>query len=456
MRETILAYRMIQPGDNVLVAVSGGPDSVALLSVLRALSPELGITLAVAHLNHMLRGQQAEEDLQFVAELAARWGFPFFPGRIPVAKIAEEQGGSIQTVAREVRYRFLKDTAKLAGCQKIALGHNRDDQAETVLMHFLRGSGLRGLTGIPPVRDGIFIRPLLRTSRQEIEAYLQTEGLPFRVDPSNLKTVYHRNELRLNVIPQLEKYNPALKETLARTAEALRADEELLTDLARQEYAALAKTTGEEINFSLQAFAGLPASLKRRLVRLAVSSSLPYEHVEKVLLLAGRKFPGRVQLPGGWWAERTYDTLRFTKDSREEDCNPAGQVLSVPGETAFAGGVIKADWRERPANLPFNEREAYFDAGQVPLPLVVRSRRPGDVIRLFGAPGRRKVKEVLIDCKIPRGERDRIPVVEAGGEILWLAGVRRSALYPVTPQTQTVLYLRWEKSGKSGNGGELV
>ncbi|MCK4262385.1 tRNA lysidine(34) synthetase TilS, partial [bacterium] len=255
VRRTIVRYRMLEPGDRLVVAVSGGPDSVALLSILACLSQELNFSLQVAHLNHMFRAKEAEEDALYVKELAKKFSLPITVRKRNVLAFIKRKHLSPEEGARQVRYKFLQDVAEKAGANKIALGQTADDQAETVLIWMLRGSGLKGLTGIPAVRpleNSLIIRPLIEVSRSEIEDYLREEGLAVRVDASNLKPVYLRNKIRLKLIPLLARdYNPNIKSVLSGMSQILRADEECLNEVQERTFKRIVRVKGDnrvEIN----------------------------------------------------------------------------------------------------------------------------------------------------------------------------------------------------------------
>jgi len=270
MRENLRRYAMVAPGDGVVAGVSGGPDSVALLDLLFRLREEFNLRLTVAHLNHMLRGREAEEDAAFVAGLAARYGLPFTGERVDVRAYRAVHGGSLEEAAREVRYAFFARVAGETGAARVALGHNADDQAGTVLFHFLRGTGPAGLKGIPPVR-GLFIRPLLTVRRAAIEAYLAERGLTARLDRSNVRPVYTRNKIRLLLLPLLEKeYNPRIVDALGRLAEVCREEDAYLEALAERALrdALLAHEEGL-LRLKAAQVTALPLALRRRVIRLA-------------------------------------------------------------------------------------------------------------------------------------------------------------------------------------------
>jgi len=471
MKRTIDKFKMIAPGEKVLVGVSGGPDSVALLHGLWSLREEFHLKLHVFHLNHMMRGKEAEEDALFVEELARRHGLPVTVERVDVPRLIRgRKAGSAQEVAREVRYQRFYRAAEEVGAQRIALGHNLNDQAETVLMRLLRGAGTDGLAGIPPVREGKIIRPLLEITRREIEEYLARQGLPARLDRSNWKTRYLRNRIRMRLIPLLEKnYNPRVVELLSRLADQAREEAGFMEAAAREAYRRLAReeatdeaTEGATVFLPLASLRREPLALQRRVVRAALSRAkgdtrrVDFRHVEQVLEMAGA---GRVEaaldLPGGLRARRTYTDLIIEQEpvtgrGQGEPAAP-GEVytLQIPGFTPLPAWdlTMQAELlpRHQVEGIPGQEPRspvAHLDYDRITLPLQVRARRPGDRFRPLGLAGSKKIKDFFIDLKVSRRERDRIPLVVSGEDIVWVVGWRIDDRFKVGPRTSRVLVLR--------------
>ena len=270
MRKTIAGYGMIQPGETVIVAVSGGPDSVCLLHVLYRLREELRMKLVAAHFDHGLRPHEDGSETELVRTLTASLNLPFEAEKSGINLGA---AGSLEEAAREARYAFLERVRGLHKGRKIAVAHNLNDQAETFLMRLLRGSGPSGLSGIPPVRDGVIIRPLIEVSRSEVETYLKTQGLPFATDSSNLRTAHLRNRIRLELIPLLLEYQPRLVEHLAETAARMREESEILDNLAAEWVGREAEVAPSgEIRFALAPFLALPAALRKAVTRRTFQS----------------------------------------------------------------------------------------------------------------------------------------------------------------------------------------
>lgn len=454
VRRYIDEHRLLEPGDRVLVAVSGGPDSLCLLHLLHRLSPALDLKLAVAHLDHRFR-PEARDEAAGVCRLAGELGLPYFGGSADVPAYRAARGLSAQAAARAVRYRFLKKAARRFGSSKIALGHHMDDQAETVLFHFLRGTGPDGLAGMLPRRPlgkAVVIRPLLGVTRSQIEEYCSLHSLEPVLDASNLKPVYTRNRLRLELIPHLrDHYNPRVTEALFRLSSLAAADRNYLHRRARQIFRVLARRGAQAVILPVAKLRALPAALRGRVIRLALLSTVPareagWEQVKRVLALCSSPYPsGSVQLPGGSLARRSNDRL-IMASCRAGEMRVLQSIipLRIPGKTAvpWIRGWITARLA-CPAELswPPPPYRAYLDRDRLPRDLVIRTRWAGARFHPQGLSGSKKLKEFLIDAKIPRERRDLLPLVAAGEEVAWVAGVRIAHPYRVTPETARVLVL---------------
>jgi tRNA(Ile)-lysidine synthase len=453
VRATVAGEGLLARGDRVLVAVSGGPDSVALLHALTRLAPEYELRLVVCHVHHGLR-PEADHDARFVRELAAALGWPVVVERV---RVPQRPDRSPEAAARAARYAALRRAADATEATRIAVGHTADDQAETVLMRALEGAGPRGLAGIP-VRRGRLIRPLLDVPRAAILAFLVAEGVAWLEDPSNRDPKILRNRIRHEVLPLLEAHGwPRLRPALRRTARAARETVTALDAVLAPRAAGLARPGPGGVSLDLAAFAGLPpggvkALLRRVLAELAeggpVAAGLRAAHFDQLAALFAARPGARVRLPGGLVVERARDGLWVTRT--HPPAGPAGPTcLVVPGETplAAAGLRLLADLGPRgPAAPPSSPWTAWFDAGGVVGALRVRARRPGDRLTPFGGDRPVRVTRLLAEAGVPRGARARWPLLVAGDgdaeRVLWVIGVRRSEGAPVTAQTQTVLRLR--------------
>lgn len=459
VRAAIERHRLFTPGERVVVAVSGGADSVALLHLLWRWRTELGLDLHVAHLNHRLR-PEAEEEAAFVRRLAQAWGLPLTVGQREVACLARS-GESLEDVARRVRRRFLAEVADAVGAAKIALGHHANDQAETVLLHLLRGSGATGLAGMAWQR-GKFVRPLLGVTRTEIEAYCRRYGLSYVRDPSNAVPAFLRNRVRHELLPLLlERYNPNLVRTLGQTA-AILAEEEAYLESALDRVWPELKVTEQDGRVLLRVAALLaqPLALQRRAVRRAFftlvgreNPFLTFDHVEEVLTLATTRGGRRLHLPRGVVVGQEAGNLVFAVGKvgagRPRVCWPVCRRLPVPGEVLFGDWLIKAALQPAEKNLPLpaGHLEAACDFGRLPQPLFLRYWQPGDFFWPLGLGGRKKLQDFFVDAKVPREERAHIPLVVCPEGIVWIVGYRLDERWRVRPDTTAVLRLYARRQG---------
>lgn len=459
IKDIIEKFSMLKKGDRIIVAVSGGPDSVCLFSVLDSLKKELGINLFCAHLNHQLRGAESDGDERYIRRLADKLRIPILIESKDTAKFAKEKKFSLEQAARELRYDFLLRAAKKMDANKIAMGHTRDDQAETLLIRLLRGAGLRGLKAIPPMRklspNIYIIRPLIETPREEIMSFLKKRKIKARLDSTNVKAIFLRNRLRHKLIPVIEKYySPKIKEILARTANALDADYDYLIKQQRRAFKRIAKIkNGVGVNLSIKRLRSLETSLKRGIVRLAIENvkgdlkSIDYRHWERIEnLISERNINSTVHLPGGISVIRKPRTLLFAKEQSKRNINKLlpTVIIKVPGKTRIAKRLkIKSSILNAPPKAfsvcPDIE---YFDFDKIKFPLKVRYRRPFDKMRPLGMKRYKRLQDIFIDDKVKVNKRAKIPIiVDAKGKIIWVCGVRMSENYKVTPRIKRCLRL---------------
>lgn len=449
--DSIEKHRMLAPGDVVVAAVSGGPDSVALLQVLVRVAPAFDLQIVVAHFNHGLRGAESDGDECFVRDLAARLGLPLAAARADVRRIRTERKGSLEEVAREERYRFLMEVASARKARRVALGHHLQDQAETVLINFLRGAGSDGLKGMLRVRDDLFIRPLLSVTKEEIDGFLRDGGYAFRNDSSNLSDEALRNRVRRQLLPALKQaFNPNMEETLARLGEIMRLEDDYLQ---RQVHGILSGWGIEpghaDAAIDIGEFLALHEALQRRIVKAVLEGmtergqGIGYAHVQAAIdLCRSGKANGRLHLPGGIRAVRTGGRIVFRPGGRAETAAPAPYEydLIVPGVLTLAetGETVRAAFAERPADLRYGA-EAYLDFDRVEQPLSIRSLRPGDRFQPLGLAGTQKLKKFFIDRKIAPERRWSMPLLADRQSVIWVPGLRLCDRVKITEATRRVL-----------------
>jgi tRNA(Ile)-lysidine synthase len=471
----IRRYGMLDPGDTVLVGLSGGPDSVALLHSLVAMRSIWSLRLVAVHLNHQLRGLAAEKESDFVEELASHLNIPCVIGSRDVRSYRVKHRLSIQEAAREVRYTFYDETAEKYGAQKIALGHQKNDNAESILMHLLRGTGPRGLSGITPVRQGRIIRPLLDVTRNQVLGFLQRHGLEYLEDPSNADRKYLRNKIRHELLPILERdFNVKVTCTLTRLASIARDEEHFWNGMVKATFKDLVtEHKTDSVVFPASHLARLHRALLRRLIRHAVLvlkgdlKRLSHNHVEAVCRFINRGAPsGWLDLPRGIGVARDGDEIRFTMEPQTEkpqfqypiagtgrtlipeigemlrlcECEIHDRSVKLPDqpEGEPTGSALQAKSRSvEPKGLP--REKAFFDLQALSFPLVVRNVRQGDRFTPLGMSGSQKVKDFFINQKVPRSQRHQCPLLLSKGKIIWVGKLRIDDSVKVTEATDRVL-----------------
>ena len=465
MHRFIVQHKMIEAGEIVLVAVSGGADSLALLYGLHALRAQLNCKLHVVHLNHCLR-PDADADVEFVQQHAARLELPCTIQRVEVSRLVKQWKLSVEAAGRKARYQFYESVCSEVSATKVALGHHQDDIAETVLMNLIRGSGATGLKGIRPVRNMKFIRPLVGFTRQNIETFLVSIDIVPRQDATNTDTDYLRNRIRGELIPQLARdYNPNIKTGLNRTADVLSAESEYL-DTAAQAAFETCRIQGPDKNIVLNRvkFRQYHTALQRRMLRQSVSemlgdmSDLYFAHCEAMLNLVEGDAPNTVLvLPNDLRFRRAYQQLIFER--KPVKMKSFAYPVAAVGKTSIAilNTEITAESGDvaspRTLAFPDGKFEAIFDYDKLrqvfaepsseTVPLIVRNRQQGDRFQPYGMRGTKKIKDFFIDAKVPRYERDRIPLLVCGDKILWIIGYTTSESFKIKSDTRQYLYLRY-------------
>lgn len=451
VRRAIDHYKMLAPGERALVAVSGGVDSAVLLRVLYELRGELGVSLAVAHLDHRIRGADSEADAAFVAAEARRLDLPLVLEAHDVPTYAEERGLSLEEAAREVRYRFLKEAAAKVEADKIALAHQRDDLVETLLLNLIRGAGLAGLRGMAPVR-GRLIRPLIDCSRAEIEQFAREQGLEYRQDRTNLELQHLRNRVRLELLPLLETYRPHIAARLARTAQLLGQAAGYLERLAQARLEGMIISRGaDELLLDRRRLLEEEPLLQSWVLREAVRQvrgtlrDLEFAHLQKMLELSAQpEQRSELHLPDRLCFQREGDKLILTR-SRKEEPEPQGYSFPLSlGKNTLAEIGWEFTLEETKPSGGFGEDrlQALVDRDRIDGPLTLRSWQRGDRFRPLGMSGTKKLQDLFVDEKVPPSERCRVPLVCDRRGIVWVVGLRLSEDYKVAQATRRALRIR--------------
>ncbi len=494
LQERVLRFiqerNLVSSQDKLLVAVSGGPDSVCLLHILSKLQEELGIKLHAAHLNHQLRGDESEADARYVSNLAQRLNISATTDQRDVKAYQAQQRTSLEEAAREVRYTFLAQVAKSIGANRVAVGHTTNDHIETILMHLIRGTGTKGLCGLQTCTEWqssgnslTVIRPLLAVSRQETTSYCHHHKLMPRIDSSNLSLSPLRNRIRHQLLPLLKSYNPQVAEALLRTARIASDVISLLDSETTQVWDEIALEQGDTVILDKARFIELPSALKQHLLRTAIEKvvgslkDIETHHIEQIVAALAKPAGKRLSLPRGLIFSIDYDKYLISPDPTALSPFPILEAefqLKVPGETSLPGWRIEATVldpsvvkgrlegalapSETITPLPLdkgkgikgiglinNQFTAYFDLNKTGGKLTVRPRQPGDRFQPLGMNQSKKLGEFMIDAKIPSAWRERIPIVYSPEHILWLVGWRIDERVKVTDTTQKVLCLEFKR-----------
>ena len=454
VNQTIINYQMIEANDSILVGVSGGVDSVVLLDILVTLRPVYNLTIFVAHLNHGLRGKVADEDEAFVVNLAEKYNVKVYTKKEDMLAYADANKISSEEAGRVLRYAFFDEIMQRENIQKIAIAHNKNDQAETILMRIMRGTGLDGIVGIKPV-NGRIIRPLLFCSRAEIEAFESTEKLNHREDDTNKENIYTRNTIRNQLIPQLENlYNPNLVEGLSRMGQLLADDLEIIENQLEEILQKIAFQRQEKmVSFNRRVFLDLSLGLKRRVLRHAIQSiqgdlvNIEEKHIHNMIQLISQGKTGKeIHLTNGWIAKNNYDFFEISQPSEkyanyefELEIGKKQSFGTFEIET-FVEDKIKIDFYTKDIFLKF------FDYDRIKSSLKVRNRRPGDRIVPLGMKGSKKIKDLFIDEKVASDKRNQIPLIVCGDEIVWVVGYRIGDGFKVSEQTKKVLVVKYNET----------
>lgn len=450
VESTIIQHRLIECGQQVAVAVSGGVDSMVLLHLLKQLQLPCGFRLSALHYEHGIRGTESEEDMHFVQEVCAKLGIPLIAERGNALREAQAQGHNLEDTARRLRYDFFARCCRTQGIDRVAIAHHKDDLAETFLLHLIRGSGPQGLCAMPYLRKDGIIRPLLDVSREQIEGYAVEHGIAFRQDSTNEDLHYSRNFLRLQLLPQMRRLNPEVNDAIARAGRLLEEDQWLLAEYIWKEYATVVQEQQGRIVLHLEKLQLLPAAMRRRVLRMAVQrcagtlQNVGSAAIGQLERLAEQGETGKIfSLPGIFFAQVSYGLLilspkMYTIDKIEQVCIEVGENL-LPD-----GGRLLIRPAERPMHFPEKQSLCqYIDAQQLPQNCILRTRQEGDLFCPFGVQGSQKLKEWFIDHKIPREQREQQLLLCCGKEVLWIIGHSLSEVLRVQPNTRHIYEVQY-------------
>lgn len=456
MSEKVLNFikenSMFNKGDKVIVAFSGGPDSTCLLYILNELREELGITLVGAHINHCLRGVESDKDEAYAKEVCASLGIEFYSISVDIHRISKEKSISCEVAGREARYEFFKELLVKLNASKVALAHNANDQAETILMRIMRGTGIEGMIGIKPVRDKIYVRPILHLSRKEIEMYCHVNGISPRIDKSNSENIFARNKVRLELIPYIEKnFNEDIINTLNRLSDIVKIDSDLLEDISQEKFKKYCAISNKKVIINKNAFEEHGAILSRiiRCALLSVNNNLyNFEkiHISSITELQKHHTGKSIMLPQNIIVENCYGNMHIYIGAKSSKINKNQYSLNINGKTIIKDldkvAIIDVIQRSQVVESKDSEYIKYFDFDEILGPVTLRYRKEGDTFAPLGMKGSKKIKDLFMDLKIPKDKRDEIPLICFGNDIGWVVGYRISEKYKISKDTKNILKIR--------------
>lgn len=452
---TIDKYQMFEKGDKVIIGVSGGPDSMCLLHMLYLLKEKLHIEIVVAHVNHCLRGNEADDDERYVEEYCKEINVEFYNKIIDINSIALEKNISCETAGREARYDFFYELKRKLSAQKIAVAHNANDQAETVLMRIMRGTGLAGVIGIKPIRDSFVVRPIIRLTREEIESYCKDNKINARIDKTNLESIYSRNKIRLELIPYMEKnFNSDIVNTINRFANILFKDNEYIDLVANDKYKEYCALECGKIIIRKKLFEEHEAIMSR-VIRIALKKlkgnlyNLETKHIYDIIHVQKGGTGKKITLPECLVATNNYGDIHMYIHVPSMDKEKKEFVLEIDKKYLIKEKnlflKVEIQTKEEEYNLKGNNFTKYFDYQKVKGEITFRYRRQGDKMQPIGMKGTKKLKDIFMDLKVPKEERDEMPLICFGDEIAWVLGYRISEKFKIDKDTNKILKIQFKK-----------
>lgn len=452
----ILKHAMLKKNDVVIVGVSGGPDSICLLHILYKLKEKYNLTLYVAHINHCIRGVEADNDENYVKKLCEVLGIKCFVLRKNVERLAREKGISSEMAGRDVRYGFFEKLRRELSANKIALAHNANDRAETILMRIIRGTGIEGLEGIKAIRDGYIVRPLIETKRNEIEDYCNSEKLEPRIDSTNLETIYSRNKIRLELIPYIQNnFNKDIITSLIRFSENVKKDSEFIEKISNEKFRLYCDNTNNKVIIKKDAFKE-DESIITRIIRKAIvtltGSGYNFErkHIYDIISLQKNSTGKKINLVNKVISYNNYgDVELYIEEERKKDVNlqyiiPINEKVFIKELELTITTEVVIDKKVNFINN--NSLIKYFNYDKINNnKLVVRKRKDGDSFVPLGMKGKKKLKDFFIDLKVPKEERDSIPILTVDDKIAWVVGLRTSEEFKVDREANKMLMIKIER-----------
>ncbi len=459
--DTVTQFHMLEQGDQVLLGVSGGPDSMALLHLLHSKADVYGIGLHMVHVNHHLR-QEAAEEAAYVQQLAERYGVPFRVYDIDVTGYAEVHGMSLEQAGHVLRFQCFEDAKQHWKVNKLALGHHKDDRAESLLLHLIQGCGLDGLAAMPPIDDwnradgSKLIRPLANVTKQEVLQYCEAQQLKYYIDATNLEPNCLRNQMRLELLPLMKRYNGQMVDALVRLQDSAQADLDYMEQQVNGLWHEYGVCADEAVQFPAEVFRVQHIAIQRRLLRLMYeqfcgsTADLYYRQIEQMRTVAMQSDGTQtVTLANGIQFIRQYDTLGLMRQSGQQGQTYDSCSWQWQGQPVVQawGGIFAAEFCEPTGsqwdgiNQKYDYSVVFVDADILAETLQVRGKQAGDVIQPIGMQGHKKVKKLFIDLKVPKEQRDTIPMVVSDGQIVWIPGYFLSERVRITKKTKRVCKL---------------
>ncbi|WIV13054.1 tRNA lysidine(34) synthetase TilS [Proteiniborus sp. MB09-C3] len=453
---SIKEYSLIAKNDRIVIGVSGGPDSMALLYILKDLKDELGFNIYVAHINHGIRNEEADADEEFVRNICLKFSLPFYSTKVNMDEYARENKITSEEAGRAIRYGFFNKILDGIGGGKIAVAHNKNDQAETLLMRFFRGTGLEGLRGMEHKNMNI-IRPLLDISREEIEKYCRDNNIAVRIDRTNLEPIYGRNRTRLEVIPYIVKhYNKNIIDTLNRTSKLMQMDSEFILGIVEEKYKNIVvDESPNSIVLYIDKLKNEHYSIKSRVIRKSIEKingslkGIEEKHINNIISLIEENITGKsINITNNIVIKTSYGNMIIKKDNKNnidffKYFLPVGETIHIyelgSDITSKVVSISEVDIKQ------INRFIKYFDYDKIRGKLYIRNRKDGDRFTPLGMEGSKKLKDFFIDEKVPRDERNLIPIIEDNKGIIWVVGYRISEEYKVSCHTSKVLILEYKK-----------